>query len=72
MSALAWACTFDVRVFDEVTAPDAGNGAGGSVGTDHDAATDGAGAVQTADEAPPYPAGATGYPKVSVTLKPEA
>lgn len=35
-------------------------------------ATDGVGAVQTADEAPPYPAGATGYPKVSVTLKPEA
>lgn len=34
-------------------------------------ATDGNGDVQTAEEAPPYPDGATGYPRVPVFLKPQ-
>ena len=32
-------------------------------------ATDGAGETQTAERAPPYPAGATGYPRISVNFK---
>jgi DMSO/TMAO reductase YedYZ molybdopterin-dependent catalytic subunit len=34
-------------------------------------ATDGSGGLQTADESPPYPDGATGYPRVPVFLKPQ-